>query len=574
MSGAPDRIVAVASTPAGSYYAPRTPSWRSVTSSTTVSARRNSSVRGGNGSVKKSATTKVVSPKGGGVASLHPARPGISPEGSLLSSSTPLSSTRSARAMTDEDMIVNRKYVTVPQESQRLVINGAVVRDAPTEHLSQAFQRRAMTEVLSQKRGEPRGLIKQRSSVPSLQFSSFNESWAVDVFSLPHNATRRELVDLYDILQSMETRKKSLSIPTDVVNFFQWLGVFRTFLLTYFECEEAVIFPWIESRCVLMTDLSRAMRIGTKTRLRAMLQSIFRLEKELIRAKPPVQARRTFSSGKLNSRVFRAHKANIEITTVSVPAILRSILDAFVMELNAYLRLTSSKLLPLIASAFKEKDKRALDAEIARFWWNSPNRGANICILSFWIHEIYGQKAYLTWKYDHLGVIRSMKVAMYEKGHDHHLGIARWYRRREKEALAQQRGERLVRFRSKNDLKIIPERPGKRNHVRDIDVDDHTDLSWAKKGMDTPRYGSQRTPLVLTASRLNSADGESMSTSNDLMYSDFVMDVEEEQVSSDAVDKLLTVMEQTYKGNLELGSRQAVEKKPRSKSVKLAPGPF
>jgi len=557
MEPKPDRVTGAGggATAAGSYYAPRMPSWRSNTSSTNGSSvvlpRRSTGGSGGRGW----SGSKATSPKAGAAAVAS--KTGVSSrEGSSVSMSAPAASrlgstrsVRSARAVLDEASIANGTYMTAPHESQRIVLHGAVVRDVCTEVDSQLFEQSAVSEVLSGG-SEPRGVIKSRHSIPSLQFSSFNVSWVVDVFSLAHNAARRELVDLYDMLESMEKRKRELLIPQDVTLLFQWLRAFRVFLFAYFECEDKVIFPWIESRCILMTELSRAMRLGAVSRLRALLNAVFLLERDLEKAQPPVQntAARRASSGRLGLKMQAQKKGDI-IRTDSVPTLLRIVVDKFVMELNAYFRMTSSKLHPLIASAFVLKDKRELDREVARFWWATPNRRSNICILTFWINEIYGQKAYLSWKYDHLGVQRSVRVSLYEKTHERHLGIPRRYRRKAKEFSAKQQEEQMVRFRSKNELKIIPARSTKSMRSGNSDDDDHTDLSWARSGMNTPRYAGGNMPVVLAASRMNSLDGEGADArgaayDEEVMLGDAVDVVEEEYVGGQQVEDLMNLMRQ------------------------------
>mmetsp|Transcript_1011 Transcript_1011/g.1911 ORF Transcript_1011/g.1911 Transcript_1011/m.1911 type:complete len:556 (-) Transcript_1011:430-2097(-) len=67
--------------------------------------------------------------------------------------------------------------------------------------------------------------------------------WSRDPMVLPHNAIRRELMDLYYILTSIENRKASVS-KEEMTEFRSWWDVFNAFLDLYFEVEEFLLFPY------------------------------------------------------------------------------------------------------------------------------------------------------------------------------------------------------------------------------------------------------------------------------------------------------------------------------------------
>eukprot|EP00183_Erythrolobus_madagascarensis_P003031 CAMPEP_0185851632 /NCGR_PEP_ID=MMETSP1354-20130828/10711_1 /TAXON_ID=708628 /ORGANISM="Erythrolobus madagascarensis, Strain CCMP3276" /LENGTH=774 /DNA_ID=CAMNT_0028552661 /DNA_START=333 /DNA_END=2657 /DNA_ORIENTATION=+ len=605
----------------------------------------------------------------------------------------PVSRSRSS-VMEEGATCVLSKAFTEKDASQRLVMTGAIVRDSKgvvPEDYSKEYERQVLARLEAQKArlqmpNSHHIQIDWKSALESLKFASFGESWAVDVFSLPHNAIRRDLIDLYDMLESMYMRKRVLDVPLEIAMVFEWLRTFRSFLLRYFECEEQVLFPWIESRCIVMADMSRAVRLGTKSLLTGMLNALFRLESILSNAAAPdvvpageqilspprtgsllgltrngnhpgdlLQSPRTTTPRRTNSLLNLSRTANnatvhqnerisasatafetaaahdqspaprsrlnlsrnpngtpqsgrvggtpqsgrvggtpqsgrigsnvsiqepyqtaeqspqprvrksrttivprrssgrmignssvpnglgeqqqsqaqpqvrsgsrtnvraativgrrssfnlfgekgekddilagtTKVTTNMVPAILGNAIDRFVAELETYLRQTLEYMEPLIARAFSQKDKEELDAQAIDFWWSGPNRRANICILSYWILETYGNKKYQSWKYDHCGVRRSMQISVYEKFHMRHLSAPRVLRRYAMEYAKVQpfqvyeMGHGVSKskqpFRSSSAMSL---RTSRTDLLREEGY--HTDLRWA-------RYKKQMYPAL------------------------------------------------------------------------------
>lgn len=68
-------------------------------------------------------------------------------------------------------------------------------------------------------------------------------TWALDVFTLPHNAIRAECVDLYNILESIHARSHLVTV-TEIEEFTVWWTAFEIFVIEYFDFEADVLFPW------------------------------------------------------------------------------------------------------------------------------------------------------------------------------------------------------------------------------------------------------------------------------------------------------------------------------------------
>mmetsp|Transcript_7536 Transcript_7536/g.16016 ORF Transcript_7536/g.16016 Transcript_7536/m.16016 type:complete len:1052 (+) Transcript_7536:291-3446(+) len=72
-------------------------------------------------------------------------------------------------------------------------------------------------------------------------------SWPLDVISLCHNAVRREMMDLYTMILSIQARHYCIDLH-EASEFAQWFATFRAFFLEYaLNIEEKIIFPFISS---------------------------------------------------------------------------------------------------------------------------------------------------------------------------------------------------------------------------------------------------------------------------------------------------------------------------------------
>ncbi|KAA8490516.1 hypothetical protein FVE85_5041 [Porphyridium purpureum] len=398
---------------------------------------------------------------------------------------------------------------------------------------SQELMSRIETSAVSPTSGAPTILKDRRQfSAPSLQFDSWNASWVVDIFALHHNALRREIVDMYDMLASMMRRRKTLRPAVDVAFFYAWFKELSWFLIEYFELEEQVLFPWVESRCLLMTRLCRAFRLRRKDQIRAMLIAMLRVEpilsnatkrKPISRPRSRPRSRRpsappspgmtsprtgSLSQSKLNSPEakegrerspgsFRklmdataAKQTEKErprtVTPSEVPVILKDSCDQLVEKINVYFSdfSQSGAMYGLIAQAFTAKEKRELDRRVVDWIFKRRHTGRYIMMMSFWIYEVYGDRKFREFKWNHLGPLRSMRCGVWEKSHQRHLGFARKFRR-----WAADYQEERVKFQRKHDIRLIPARVNAGVLPR-APVNDATDLTWVadSAAANTPRY--------------------------------------------------------------------------------------
>jgi hypothetical protein len=72
--------------------------------------------------------------------------------------------------------------------------------------------------------------------------------WFIDAFALPHNAVRRECIDLYDILMALARCRPDADVSRDDMrDFCAWWAVAEQFFRCYFKMEREVLFPWVDT---------------------------------------------------------------------------------------------------------------------------------------------------------------------------------------------------------------------------------------------------------------------------------------------------------------------------------------
>mmetsp|Transcript_53580 Transcript_53580/g.131254 ORF Transcript_53580/g.131254 Transcript_53580/m.131254 type:complete len:376 (-) Transcript_53580:59-1186(-) len=105
-----------------------------------------------------------------------------------------------------------------------------------------------------------------------------SQGWAQDVFALPHNAIRQELIDLYTMLGAIYKRGTKTSREEDE-HFSEWWVVFAAFLSEYFEVEKHILMPLLgqaeddplhkQDIAVLISQLD-----GARNKLTSHLQTV------------------------------------------------------------------------------------------------------------------------------------------------------------------------------------------------------------------------------------------------------------------------------------------------------------
>lgn len=117
----------------------------------------------------------------------------------------------------------------------------------------------------------------ERFSYPNFALAEFGgrDTWASDVFVLPHNAIRWEIMDLYTILSSLQRRWPTLTL-LDIWELSEYWEVFEVFVAQYFEIEDQIVFPFMLNVASESTDLKRYHKVVkyNRDRLESLLHEV------------------------------------------------------------------------------------------------------------------------------------------------------------------------------------------------------------------------------------------------------------------------------------------------------------
>lgn len=112
---------------------------------------------------------------------------------------------------------------------------------------------------------------------PNFALAEFGgrDTWGSDVFVLPHNAIRWEIMDLYTILSSIQRRWTSLKMM-DVWELSEYWEVFEVFVAQYFEIEDQIVFPFMLNIAGESGELKRYHKVVkyNRDRLENMLHAV------------------------------------------------------------------------------------------------------------------------------------------------------------------------------------------------------------------------------------------------------------------------------------------------------------
>lgn len=121
-----------------------------------------------------------------------------------------------------------------------------------------------------------------RLRVPVLTLAEYSgpvskSRWFVDAFTLPHNAVRRECMDMYELVIGIA----KLSAPDDImsddiISFYEWWEVATAFIHRYFDVERKVLIPWVDAIGNADSHVRMALRKmrGMKESLKDLLTQV------------------------------------------------------------------------------------------------------------------------------------------------------------------------------------------------------------------------------------------------------------------------------------------------------------
>ncbi|PXF40656.1 hypothetical protein BWQ96_09637 [Gracilariopsis chorda] len=135
-------------------------------------------------------------------------------------------------------------------------------------------------------------------------------TWALDLPARLHNAIRRELIDLYNMVDSMKRRVHQLG-TADMRTFFSWWRLFSSFLKTVFLTHTQVIFPWLSAKTTLPDAVNDAHIQEVQDKLQALLKE-FRIANEQLSRRAPDETLARIIKGLIHMHIIVQHLESVE----------------------------------------------------------------------------------------------------------------------------------------------------------------------------------------------------------------------------------------------------------------------
>eukprot|EP00180_Rhodochaete_pulchella_P000799 Plantae.Rhodophyta-Rhodochaete_pulchella.ctg16312.p1 GENE.Plantae.Rhodophyta-Rhodochaete_pulchella.ctg16312~~Plantae.Rhodophyta-Rhodochaete_pulchella.ctg16312.p1 ORF type:complete len:420 (+),score=62.23 Plantae.Rhodophyta-Rhodochaete_pulchella.ctg16312:66-1262(+) len=181
-------------------------------------------------------------------------------------------------------------------------------------------------------------------------------SYGLDLFTFTHNAVRRELSDLYDLLWALDRFGADVTF-SDIDKFYAWWGVFSAFCRDCFDIEERFVYPLITVAVPVQGLASNTDRMRQKA--------------ELIRAIVDVdRCRARHATATAQMFLYR----------------LFNLVDRFAPTLLAFFAHEEKNLPQLVEDNFTEQEKLKLDERIVTYMSKSRNRNHTFPLLLRWMN--------------------------------------------------------------------------------------------------------------------------------------------------------------------------------------------
>lgn len=242
----------------------------------------------------------------------------------------------------------------------------------------------------------------ERFAYPNFALAEFGgrDTWASDVFVLPHNAIRWEIMDLYTIISSLQRRWSSLTM-LDVWDVSEYWEVFEVFVAQYFEIEDQIVFPFMLNVAEHSTDLKRYHKVVkyNRDRLESMLLDVG-TTLELFNCSP---------AGEVLPKLYLQ-------------------LSEYLPKLLDYMEQQENVLPDVFAQYCEPEDRALLNRASANFIIRAANGRDGISILTRWIED---SMVLQMWKNENLSTrAQSSHKRWISNLESTHVDIARRFQRR------------------------------------------------------------------------------------------------------------------------------------------------
>lgn len=239
--------------------------------------------------------------------------------------------------------------------------------------------------------------------------------WYIDCFTLPHNAVRRECIDLYEIMAGMARYQGNGDITRDDIDDFEdWWKTASLFFKCYFDMERTVLFPWIDGIKAREWDLQVALR-----KMRTMKD---KLREQLCKI-DDVWNEKTFKdAGEMYGLLYRA-------------------VDEFVPRLMNYFADQEVLLPAMVREFYKLEDRLQVDKEMVQVFMggeltrrNKEEAHHNLILLIRWIANPRQLRAWIGKNLN--SNARAMYATWYSMYQEEHFQLVKRVRNRTRNGLA------------------------------------------------------------------------------------------------------------------------------------------
>lgn len=223
--------------------------------------------------------------------------------------------------------------------------------------------------------------------------------WYIDGFTLPHNAVRRECIDLYEILVGLAKCEGDRDITRDDIDDFEdWWKTASGFFKCYFEMERRILFPWVDGVQSGEWEVEMALRKmkAMKDKLQELLEKIDQVWNEKMFKDP----------GEIYGLAYRA-------------------VDEFVPRLVNYLADQEVLLPTLVKGFYKVEDRLRVDKDMVKLFMGGDVRRGNkeevhhnLILLIRWIANPRQLRSWIGKNLDsHARAMYSSWYALYQEEH-------------------------------------------------------------------------------------------------------------------------------------------------------------
>jgi hypothetical protein len=255
--------------------------------------------------------------------------------------------------------------------------------DFLTAHAPERKSARLSSAILDYKRPEGLNLVP------------LGTSWSVDLFARPHNGIRRELIDLYNMVDSLQRRIAEVR-SGDLRTFFLWWDVFESYFDAALKANSQLLIPWACGNGTIPAAVNGVVQAAVNTHMIEMRKG-FRTVVDQIARRPPDESLAKIIKGLTHIHPIFEYVEAIENNLPEIAEANHSMKDGLQMEKR------------VVAFFFKTGDP-----ELRRYHVAVLARGMTEEVESAWTKRIPSLVRFNSWMFktrfnaEHIGVVSQL----------------------------------------------------------------------------------------------------------------------------------------------------------------------